>query len=65
MKHTSINCCEFGADLVTTDPETGRVKIVQWTWDEVQEFVLANGKDVTEQVRPAVTEFLCAEGEDE
>ena len=57
-KHTSINTCGFGADLVTTDPKTGRVKMVQWTWEELQEFILTYGKDVTDQVAPMVTEFL-------
>ena len=57
-KHTSRNCCEFGADLVTTDPETGRVKMVQWTWADVQEFVLTYGNDVTDELGPMVTQFL-------
>jgi hypothetical protein len=62
-KHTSINCCEFGADLVTTDPTTGQVKMVQWTWAEVEEFVDAHGIDVTETVGTTVGEFLGAHPE--
>ena len=58
MKHTSVNCCEYGVDLITTDRETGRVTMVNWTWEEVREFVHTHGVDVTETAGNMVESFL-------
>lgn len=65
MKHTSINCCTFGVDLTTTDPKTGRIMMIQWTWEEVQEFVIEHGIDVTNKARDMLDTFLDDSGHDE
>ncbi len=58
MKHTSINCCEFSVDMLTTDPETGRVMLLSMTWDELQAFVIEHGSDVTDKAREMLDTFL-------
>ena len=57
MKHTSINCCDYGADFLTTDPKTGRVYAIQWSWDRVQEFIMEHGSDVTETMGEMLDKF--------
>lgn len=57
MKHVSVNCCTFSIDLVVTDPSTGRVKMVQWTWEEVEKFVNEHGVDMTDKTRGLVDGF--------
>jgi len=57
-KHTSINCCDYGADFITTDPETGKVFAIQWSWEEVQAFVLKHGSDVSTTMRETLDTFM-------
>lgn len=45
-RHVSINACHKGADVVLTGSD-GRVRIVQWTWEQWEQFVLEHGADVT------------------